>query len=121
MSDQETSPLYKRESGTHKGANTQYLQPLIRNRQDFRQEPMNRVILRVQVDYLEPLFDDKQMILIHQEQPAGSNCNQQQSLNQVVHSEQPENLWGRPSHLNVFCLRQTPTSFYPCTVEAREG
>lgn len=111
LSEQETSPLCKRESGVHKGANTQCLQQLILNREDLRQEPMNRAILRVYVDHMEPLLDDKQMILIQQEQPAGSKCSQQQSLNQVIRSEQRENQWGGPPHSEMFCLWQTPTPF----------
>ena len=64
LSEQETSLLYKRESGIHKGANTQCLQQLIVNREDLREESMNRAILRGQMDHMEPPLDDKQMILI---------------------------------------------------------
>ena len=88
--------MYKRESRIHKGANTQGLQQLIINRKDIREEQMNRAILRVHVDHMEPLLEDKQMILIQEEQPAGSKCNQQQSLNQVIQGEQLENQWGGP-------------------------
>jgi hypothetical protein len=63
---------------------------------------MNSAIFRVYVDHMEPLLDDKQMILIQQEQPAGSKCNEQQSLSQVIQSEQLENQWGGPSHHAMF-------------------
>jgi hypothetical protein len=47
---------------------------------------------------MEPLVNDTQTIMIQQEQSAGPNCNQQQSLNQVIEREQLENQWGGLSH-----------------------
>lgn len=60
---------------------------------------------RVWHDHTEPLLDDKQLILIHENHSADSYCNQQQSLNQVIDSEQLKNQRRRTPHDTLVVIR----------------